>query len=265
LQQRFARQIFDREAIDAMDWCLWQSARSRLVYLVAATTRTGFGTTLGTGMSTFVARLYYQEHGWRHESSRIALRLFESRQHGGQTSSFGTRWCSVAQSFTARTPTIGLWFVLAWDRSIHVLLFKDVSNAHLAALLPKVVPGMLHTLKITYDPTSDQRRLPNGTVLASTLPWKELLTHSKKPSFLQRLYLGHVRFSKANTKPLLEACQQSTSLTKLELCLCQFESGTGHLWQELVTTLRNRHCEKQSLRQIDFLYPIITKRTTTTT
>jgi hypothetical protein len=168
-----------------------------------------------------------------------------------------------------------LAFDLSWDRSIHVLLLKDLSNSHLTLLVPKLVPGpLLHTLKITYDPHSGNRRLQDGTILAASLPWKELLTDTtKRPSSLQRLYLGHVRFTRTNTRPLLEACQQSTSLKKLDLCLCQFESGTGHLWQELLTTLRKQQQQQQqqqqqtqpllSLRDIEFHYPIITKPTTT--
>jgi hypothetical protein len=161
-----------------------------------------------------------------------------------------------------------LAFDLSWDRSIHVVLLKDVSNSHLTVLLPKLVPGpLLHTLKIVYDPHSGNRRLEDGTILAASLPWKELLTTTKRPSSLQRLYLGHVRFTRTNTRPLLEACHESTSLRKLELCLCQFESGTGHLWQGLLATLRKRQQHQQqqlalSLQDVEFHYPIITKQTT---
>ncbi|CAB9504342.1 expressed unknown protein [Seminavis robusta] len=155
-----------------------------------------------------------------------------------------------------------LAFDISWDRSIHVLLLKDMPDNCLTAILPKLVYGPLHTLKITFDPESGERRLQDAKPMA-TRAVKDILKASRLKT-LQRLYLGHVRFDAQNTTPLVEGCLQSKTLQQLELCLCQFESGTGHLWQPLVDNSNNNAAGKAaaSLRQVQFYYPIITNNKT---
>lgn len=153
----------------------------------------------------------------------------------------------------SRNDITQLAFDLGWDRSVHVCLFKEIPQALLNVLLPKLARTPLQTLRVVYDPSiGGARRLKD----AHPIDWHFLaeLIKNRRLSTLQRIYLGHVRFQKESTRQLTQALAKSKSMRQLELALCQFERGTGRLFNALVEDSKERAI---TLKEIDFHYPIL--------